>query len=203
MRMAFGLTGLLVTVAILVYVWSSYTEQTARSGLIARGAAEQIAGVESGDLTGHVSEHIKLSEFAGPDGKLKAVLVNQIDSGSSMQAYYGLRPGDQIIEVGVMRVRDMDGGLAVAMVQEAYQRKQPLAVVRDGRRLDLPQARTAPAPLAPPVANPQPAAPAPTPGPVATPAPAPAPAPAAPAQKVEPKSNPLHRQLDAIKNYGQ
>lgn len=201
MRMAFGLAGLLVTVAIMAYVWSFYTQGVSNSAAQVRPVAEQIAGVESGDLTGHVSEHIKLSEYAGPDGKLKAITVNQIDSGSSMQAYYGLRPGDQIIEVGVMRVQDMDGGLAIAMVQEAYQRKQPLAVVRDGRRLDLPQARSAPAPVAPPVANPQPASPTPTP--VATPAPAPTPAPAAPAQPVEPKSNPLHRQLDAIKNYGQ
>lgn len=201
MRMAFGLAGLLVTVAIMAYVWSFYTQGVSNSAAQVRPVAEQIAGVESGDLTGHVSEHIKLSEYAGPNGKLKAITVNQIDSGSSMQAYYGLRPGDQIIEVGVMRVQDMDGGLAIAMVQEAYQRKQPLAVVRDGRRLDLPQARSAPAPVAPPVANPQPASPTPTP--VATPAPAPTPAPAAPAQPVEPKSNPLHRQLDAIKNYGQ
>lgn len=203
MRMAFGLAGLLVTVAIMAYVWSFYTQGVSNSAAQVRPVAEQIAGVESGDLTGHVSEHIKLSEYAGPNGKLKAITVNQIDSGSSMQAYYGLRPGDQIIEVGVMRVQDMDGGLAIAMVQEAYQRKQPLAVVRDGRRLDLPQARSSPAPVAPLVANPQPVTPAPAPAPVATPAPAPTPAPAAPAQPVEPKSNPLHRQLDAIKNYGQ
>ena len=200
MRMAFGLAGLLVTVAIMAYVWSFYTQAVSNSAAQVRPVAEQIAGVESGALTGHVSEHIKLSEYAGPNGKLKAITVNQIDTGSSMQAYYGLRPGDQIIEVGVMRVQDMDGGLAIAMVQEAYQRKQPLAVVRDGRRLDLPQARSAPPPVAPPVANPQPATPAPGAAPVATPAPAPAPA---PAQPVEPKSNPLHRQLDAIKNYGQ
>ena len=196
MRMAFGLAGLLVSMAILAYVWSSYNEQAVRSGVMARGAAEQIAGVESGDLTGHVSDHIKLAQYAGPDGKLRSIAVTQIDAGSSMQAYYGLRPGDQIIEVAQMKVHEMDGGLAIAMVQEAYQRKQALVVMRDGRRLDLPQPKNAPVPYAPPV-QPQAATPQPS-------TPAPAPAPGAPAPKpAQPNVNPIHRQLDLIKNYGQ
>ena len=196
MRMAFGLAGLLVTVVIMVYVWSFYTQGVSNSAAQVRPVAEQIAGVESGDLTGHVSEHIKLAEYAGTDGKLRSIAVTQIDAGSSMQAYYGLRPGDQIIEVAQMKVHEMDGGLAIAMVQEAYQRKQMLVVMRDGRRLDLPQPKNAPVPYAPPV-QPQAATPQPS-------TPAPAPAPAAPApQPARSNVNPIHRQLDLIKNYGQ
>ena len=196
MRMAFGFTGLLVSIAILAYVWSSYNEQAVRSAMPARSAAEQIAGVESGDLTGHVSEHIKLAQYAGPDGKLRSIAVTQIDAGSSMQAYYGLRPGDQIIEVGPLKVRDYDGGTMIAQVQEAYQQKQALVVMRDGRRLDLPLPKNAPVPYAPPV-QPQAATPQPS-------TPAPAPAPGAPAPKpAQPNVNPIHRQLDLIKNYGQ
>jgi hypothetical protein len=192
MRMAFGLAGLLVTVGIMVYVWSFYTAQAVRSAAQVRPVAEQIAGVESGGLAGHVSDHMKLTEYAA-NGKLQAITVTRLDAGSSMESYYGLRQGDQIIEVGPMKVRDMDGGLAIAMVQEAYQRQESLVVVRDGRTLSLPQMKNVAAPYAPP-AQPQAAK---------SPAPAPAPAPAAPAQQpVQPRGNSLQRQLDAIRNYG-
>lgn len=202
MRMAFGLASLLVTVAIMVYVWSFYTQGVSNSAAQVRPVAEQIAGVESGDLSGHVSDHMKLTEYA-PGGKLQAITVTRLDSGSSMQSYYGLRQGDQIIEVGPMKVREIDAGLAIAMVQEAYQRQQPLVVVRDGRTtLSLPQPKPAAVPYAvpaqPQAAKPPPPAAAPN-QPPATPA-----TPAAPAQApVQPPVNPLHRQLDAIRNYGQ
>ena len=189
MRMAFGLAGLLVTVAIMVYVWSFYTQGVSNSAAQVRPAAEQIAGVESGDLVGHVSDHFKLAETAGPDGKVRSIAVTQIDAGSSMQTYYGLRPGDQIIEVGEMKVHEMDSGLAIALVKEAYQRKQTLAVMRDGRRLDLPGPKNAPVPYVQP-AQPQPM----------SVAPAPAADPAAPApQPAQPKKNPFQRQLDMVR----
>ena len=192
MRMAFGLAGLLVSVALLAYVWSSYNEQAVRSGVAGRGAAEQIAGVESGDLVGHVSDHFKLAETAGPDGKVRSIAVTQIDAGSSMQSYYGLRQGDQIIEVAEMKVHEMDGGLAIALVKEAYQRKQTLVIMRDGRRFDLPQPKSAPVPYAPP-AQPQAVNPQPT-------SVAPAADPAAPApQPAQPRKNSLQRQLDLIR----
>lgn len=195
MRMAFGLAGLLVTIAILAILWSSSMQQTARSGNVAREAAEQIAGVESSGLGGRVSDHMQLGEYTS-NGKLEAITVKKLETGSSMQTYYGLRQGDQIVEVGPMKVRDMDGGLATAMVQEAYQRQSPLVVWRNGQRLELPREKEKAVPPAAPVPTPQPQAAKPA-------APTPAPAPAAAPQPAKPTENPLQRQMDLIKGYGQ
>ena len=77
-----------------------------------------------------------------------------------MEQYYGLQPGDQIIEiVNVMPIRDVpqnDGEMAKALIAEAYQKQQQLIINRGNESLTLP---VSPASASPgqPIAPDQPA----------------------------------------------
>ena len=56
-----------------------------------------------------------------------------------MPAYYGLQKGDQIITVGDYGVNvNDDDSLAKDMLTMAYQKSQPIVVVRNGERVTLP-----------------------------------------------------------------
>ena len=71
-----------------------------------------------------------------------------------MKTYYGLQIGDVIIEYGaagsMMKVRETnDAELAKAMVAEAYQRHQPLTVLRNGAPVKLDGEEKKPRPRAP------------------------------------------------------
>lgn len=191
MRLAFGLVGLLVTVAVLAYVWSFYTAQVATSGSQARQVAEQIAGVESSGLGGRASDWLKLTDYS-PNGTLQGITVTQVAAGSSMQTYYGVQAGDRIVNVGPQSVKDIaDAELAKSLIAEAYQRQWVLVVMRGGERLQLPQSPKASLPLtAPPAANS-----------MAAPAAAPSNRPAAPPPQSQGSS--LQRQLDLIRGAGE
>jgi len=192
MRMAFGLVGLLVSVAILVYVWSFYTAGVATSGSQARDVAEQIAGVESSGLGGRASDWIKLTDYA-PGGKLQGMTVSQVAAGSSIQSYFGIKAGDRIINVGPQSVKDIgDADMARALIAESYQRRWALVVMRGNERLELPQT-----PKPSPITNTPSAAPT-----AAVPANAPGATPAA-TPPAQPKAAPLQRQLDLIRGAGE
>ncbi len=174
MRIAFGLVGLLVTVAIMVWLFSMYVGGTggvAHQGNLARQQAQQLAGRDDSGMT--TAQSITL--VAEPANRATGLLVTGLVAGGPMQTHFGLMRNDLIVEIGtqggLQRVRDFnDPELAKAMALEAFQRGQPLVVLRGEQRLTLPQASA-----------------------LSTPAPAAAPTPAA-----KPAADPLRRQLDAI-----
>ena len=164
MRMGFGLVGILVTIGIIAWFWGfvAHPADTVRKGQEVRAQAAQIAGVDA--ATGMpATASIKLSARER-NGRLDGLVVESIIPGGPMATYFGLRPDDVIVEIGdAGRVRDIAGGaeMAEALACEAYQRKWPLVIERDGKPLTLPIAGVAStaAPLvtgAPPVtpANP-------------------------------------------------
>jgi hypothetical protein len=193
MRMAFGLVSVLVTIGIIVLVMSMMLDKQTGSipiALNAREEAKQIAGVgQDGEAALH-SANLEEGHVGGKFGKLT---VTAIQPGGAYDTYFGLQPGDEIVEIGqsgsLMRVGDIsngDAGLARALLSDAYARQQQIVVIRNGQRLTLPAApgtvviaaqvpTTAPAPAAPANAAPAPA---------------------------EKSGNPLSRQLDALKNAG-
>src|SRR5439155_11443041 len=70
-------------------------------------------------------------------GRLHGLVVKAIMPMGPMAATYGLAPGDEIVEVGQMRVRDYDIELMKALTYEAYSKNQPLVIVRNGQELKL------------------------------------------------------------------
>jgi hypothetical protein len=143
-----GLLALLVVVAIILLLYSQHTIPAVQKGQEARHQAEQIAGVdESG---GRVSDSYDL-KTESDGGKMRGLRVTRISSTSPMKTYYGLQIGDVIIEYGaagsMMKVRETnDAELAKAMVAEAYQRHQPLTVLRNGAPVKLDGEEKKPAP---------------------------------------------------------
>lgn len=184
-----GLIGLLITMGIGLYVWSSYTAPVASRGMTARDDAARIAGVD--EETGMKNSDSITLAAQDSGGRLRGILVTAIVANGPMQKQMGLAAGDVIVEIGMagslMKVSDYPGGadMAIASVYEAPQRKQQLAVMRGGQRIVLPMPPGAAAPPATPVPAASPGNPSPTP--------APTPAPTNP-----PKKNTLHDQLDAI-----
>jgi hypothetical protein len=84
-------------------------------------------------------------------GKIRGLKVTRISSTSAMKSYYGLQKDDLIVEYGaagsLMKMRETDDAeLAKAMVAEAYQRHQPLVVLRNGApvKLDGEEKKSAP-----------------------------------------------------------
>src|SRR5437764_12636776 len=88
-------------------------------------------------------------------GRLDSILVTSIIPNGPMAKYFGLQRNDSITEVGtsgvMQKVRDVgDAELAKAFILEAYQRQQPLTVIREGQQLTLPlpKPRAVPGPAA-------------------------------------------------------
>ncbi len=165
MRGAFGLVSLLVAVGIMLYLFAKYDIPIAREGQKTTEQVQQISGRGPDGVP--VSQSIVL-EPQERSGKLVSVVVTSLTPGGPMEKYYGLRPNDQITQVngiGLDILAGTDVQQAKNFVAEAYQRSQPLLVVRDGQQITLPQPAGTPmsaSPPAPSAANtPNTAAPAP------------------------------------------
>jgi hypothetical protein len=197
MRMAFGFVGLLISVAILLVIWTASTSQVATSSKPAREVAQRVAGVESSGLGGRASDWVTLTDYTR-DGRLVGMTVSQVTPGSSMQMHFGLQSGDRIVKVGPQTVRDIgDADMARALIAESYQRGWSLEVARGSQTLELPQKAAV---TLPPTPAPQPMSNAATPAPANSAQPAAAPAAgAAPAEK----RSPMQRQLDLIRGAGE
>jgi hypothetical protein len=205
MRMAFGLVSLLVTLGIIVLVMSMMLDKQTGSipvAINARQEAQQIAGVGQDGAAATQSAYLEENTSGG---KLRSLKVIRVIPGGAYDTYFGLLPGDEILEIeqsgSMMKVHDIsngDGGLAMALISDAYARNQHIIVNRSGYRLTLPLAPGTiipgvPGPAAPAVA----AAGTPTTNPsnVANP-------PAAPAAPETDTRSPLTRQLDLLKGAG-
>ncbi len=186
MRGMFGLVALLVGVAVLVYVWTSYNVPVAHEGQKAKAQAEQISGYDpSGDA---VKDTIRLTPTTN-NGKPSGAIITFIKPGSVMEQHYGLKVNDVIVAVGPLTAAE-DPEMVAAL--EAYQRQQPITILRGGQKYEMPKdARAAAIAAMGTGAGGTPAAPT-TPGAAANP-------PEAPAASPAPAGSSLQRQLDAIK----
>jgi hypothetical protein len=214
MRMAFGLVSLLVTLFIILMLFKTYEAPMLKKGKSATDDARQLAGRDEDNAP--VTDAVKL-EAQDRNGKMEGALVASITPGSTLQKKYGLQSGDVILELGQLSVR---GNISSAdeardFLLSAYQRNEPVVVMRGSQKLTLPLPPgvvVPPAPVAAPVASGAPADGATADGspPEASPAAADAsqapaesqpPAPAATAKAKEPKpKGGLEGQLDVIRN---
>jgi hypothetical protein len=133
MRGMFGLVALLVGVAILVYVWSSYNIPVAHEGQKAKAEAEQISGYDpAGDA---VKDTIRLEPVAN-NGKPSGAVITFIKPGSVMEQHYGLKVNDVIVAVGALTAAE-DPEMVRAL--EAYQRQEPITILRGGVKYEMPK----------------------------------------------------------------
>ena len=132
----FGLVAFLIAIAISLWMWGSYHKEVAHYGVQATKEAQQFAGQdEHGRLA--INSLTLVPEVQ--NGKLKYVLVDTIDPQGAYAKWFHLQQNDAIIAVAGLDLRDDDAELALAKIQEAYQRKQELIVMRGGQKISLPE----------------------------------------------------------------
>src|SRR3954464_11536575 len=110
MRAGIGILSLLIAVAIILFVSFSgpgggYVTTVVSKGQNAQSQAEQISGR---DENGMSAEQSIMLEERESGGRLHGLVVKAIMPLGPMAATYGLMAGDEITEVGQMRVRDYD-----------------------------------------------------------------------------------------------
>jgi hypothetical protein len=141
MRAGLGLAGLLIVIGVIVWIMHSailpHTEATLAAKKKAEDTINPIAGY-SRDGSMKFSDSLTL-ETETKGGKIAAIDVTNIVAGGPADTDFGLKEGDAIIEIGPLAVKDQinSDGEAKDMVQDAYQRSQPLVVMRDGQKLTL------------------------------------------------------------------
>lgn len=196
MRAAFGLVGLLVVVGIIMLLFSTYSLPVAKRGKQAQDEVREIAGRDENNAP--VTDAITL-DAQDRNGRMEGAVVTDITAGSAIEKKYGLQKGDLIIALGPLTVKDhiSSAGEARDFLLDAYQKNQPVIVMRGWERLTLPldpaAAAAAPAPPPPPVGQP-------APGDAADTATAPQPDPAPPQPPAKQKPGGLEGQLDLIRN---
>lgn len=138
MRAMFGLVSLLVVIAIMLWLFSMYSIPTAREGKKAQDQARQMSG--RGD-DGVAAIHSFRVEPNLRGNQLQSLQVTDVTAGGALDTY-GLRKGDQIVEINGLKVGDVsnnDPETAKALVHTAFQGNQPIVVLRNGQPITLPQ----------------------------------------------------------------
>ena len=142
MRAIFGLVSVLVVAFIVIYLFASQTSKISKPAASAKEQAAQMAGTDP-DTGGRASESAEI-DLVTAGGKPDSVLVTKVTPGGAYEKYFGLKQDDTILQIGPLPVK---GHPAVSNAEdagnfllEAYQKKQPLVVVRDGKQITLPQA---------------------------------------------------------------
>lgn len=138
MRAIFGLVSLLVTVGIIMWLFSMFSIPAAREGKKAQDEVRQMSG--RGE-DGQAAIHSFKVEPQLRGNQLQALEVTDVTPGGAL-ASYGLQKGDQIIQVNGTKVGDLsnnDAELAKAQIHDAFRASQPLVVLRNGRQITLPQ----------------------------------------------------------------
>src|SRR6185437_8407255 len=131
MRGVFGLISLLLSMALIAYLWSSHTASVSQSNKQLLDQAQQISGHDANGKS--VLESIKTAAGNDGGGRMKSLVVKSIVPGGAMEKFYGLKTGDRITVVGQFPVDlSTDAGTADTILLDAYEKSQPLTVTRDG-----------------------------------------------------------------------
>jgi hypothetical protein len=156
MRGMIGLVSILVVVFIIVFMFSDYMKQTKPAMKQATNSANQLAGRSSAGIGQAGTPVLQDSKFAPIErnGRLKALQVVAMPTTNGLYEYFGLIPGDVILEIGEFKVGDdaamPDFESARDWVQEGMQRQKKMVVERGGHRITLPDQKDFVAPPAAP-----------------------------------------------------
>lgn len=135
MKGAFGLVALMVTMFIVIYLWSTHTQEVVKVSKPAQQKAQQWSGRDESGM--RASDSVKL-EPEERGGKLRSFVVTDVIPGGPMDVYYGLKVGDKITHTGGNHVSLFDTDMSRLQVFEGYQRQWEIKVQRDGEELTLP-----------------------------------------------------------------
>jgi hypothetical protein len=160
MRMALGLVSLLVVLGIVMLLFNFYQAPMLKQGKTMRDDAQQLAGRDENNEPVHHAVTLDAQDRAG---KMEAAVVTGITAGSTLETHYGLQKGDVIVELGQVTVKGNihSADEAKDFLLYAYQRNEPVVVLRGGERLSLPMpapARNAAATAGPSAESPSAAA---------------------------------------------
>jgi hypothetical protein len=140
MRAGIGILSILIVIAIILMVSFSgqgggYVPTVIKAGNVANSQASQMAGKDENDV--RAQDSIAL-EADMPGSKLRGLIVKNVLPGGPMQTVYGLAIGDEITGTIELSFRgDSDAELDKDLVYEAYQKNEPLVIVRNGQELKL------------------------------------------------------------------
>jgi hypothetical protein len=137
MRAAFGLVSLLVVLGIIMLVFNFYSAPMLKQGKATQDQARQIAGRDEDNAP--VTDAITL-DAKDRNGQMEAAVVTDVVAGSTIQTHYGLQKGDVILVLGQLTVKGNMSSPEEARdyLLYAYQRSEPVVILRGGEKLTLP-----------------------------------------------------------------
>jgi C-terminal processing protease CtpA/Prc len=137
MRMAFGLVGVLVVLGVIIIFMHVYELPAAQKAIQAKKKVEAQFESNTAEGLADAQASINLDDIER-GGHFYGLGVKSVIPGGPMQVDFGLAPGDTIIAIGGVSVRDNnDPDLARAQLFEAKMRRQPLTVERGGLAVEL------------------------------------------------------------------
>src|SRR5688572_16907573 len=110
MKAAFGLVALLITVFLMIWLFTMYTETVVTKSQPAQQQAQRLASVDEDGVT--VAQSIKV-EPVERNGKVQYLRVTDLMIGGPMEKYYGLQKDDEILAVGQIDMKDFDAGMDI------------------------------------------------------------------------------------------
>ncbi len=139
MRAIFGLVSLLVVIAIIAWMFSIYSIPVAKTGKKTQVEVRQMSGH---DEDGTPADRTITLDAGQRNGKFQNLEVTSVVPGGAMDRFYGFQPGDKIIGIGgtdIATLSNDDFEMAKAMLlQEGYEKKKPVTVIRNGVQMQLP-----------------------------------------------------------------
>jgi hypothetical protein len=137
MRAAFGLVSLLVVLGIIMLMFNFYTAPMLKKGKATQDQARQIAGRDEDNAP--VTDAITL-DAKDRNGQMEAAVVTSVVPGSTIQTHYGLQNGDVLLVLGQLTVKGNMSSPEEAKdyLLYAYQRSEPVVILRGGEKLTLP-----------------------------------------------------------------
>ena len=139
MRAGFGLVAILVTLGVIIVIWSSYTLPAAKQAIQTKKKVEEQFSMNTPDGMAEAQASIVLDD-AQKGGRFNGLQVTSVVTGGPMNKVFGLLAGDEIVAIGGMRLKDPpynDPEMARATLYEAKLRQQPLTVLRNGEEIQL------------------------------------------------------------------
>src|SRR5258706_5246891 len=120
MRAGFGLVAVMITIALMIWLWAQMTSETAKQGVPAKNQAAQIAGY---DEQGRPAMNSIQLVAEVKNGKLEYMLVDSINPEGAMAKVIHLQVNDAIVGAGPLNFKDYgyDEEMARALILTEYQ----------------------------------------------------------------------------------
>jgi hypothetical protein len=135
MRVGILLLLLLITVGIMLMVYSTNVIPTAEIGKKQQDVAQQMSGH---DVNGRAAMNSFKAEEYTVANQFRGIKITDVTAGGAMDTAYGLKTGDVVLQLGPDDITIFgDYSSALGQLQQAYQENRPLVILRDGNKVTL------------------------------------------------------------------